>query len=113
MTIDLKMAFVGFVCIAKIYSIGRRCAMKMRNADCLLDAKNGIFSCMTDHFTEAERMRAEAYKRMGYAGKWEEAVKMRQLAWDLKAAGVKALHPQWDARQVDDEVRKIFLYATT
>jgi hypothetical protein len=62
---------------------------------------------------EAERARIAAYQRMSPAQKYAEFVKMQALARDLKRAGVKSLHPDWSDKQVDEEVRKIFLYATT
>lgn len=62
---------------------------------------------------EAERARIAAYRRMSPAQKWGEFTKIQALARDLKRAGVRSLHPEWSDEQVDEEVRKIFLYATT
>lgn len=55
------------------------------------------------------------YRYAGFtpAQKWQEAVKLRKMAWDLKTAMVKSNHPDWTAEQVNAAVREIFLYATT
>jgi hypothetical protein len=47
------------------------------------------------------------------AQKWEEAVKLRELAWNLKWASIKQSHPQWSDEQIKSAVREIFLNATT
>jgi hypothetical protein len=47
------------------------------------------------------------------AQKWEEAVKLREMAWELKTAMVRSNHPDWSSEQVYSAVREIFLYATT
>ncbi len=49
----------------------------------------------------------------GPAQKWEQAVKLRELAWDLKWAFVKQKHPDWDDVQIKNAVREIFLHAST
>jgi len=55
------------------------------------------------------------YRYAGFtpAQKWEEVVKMRKMAWNLKTAMVKCNHPDWSDKQVYDTVKEIFLYATT
>jgi hypothetical protein len=63
--------------------------------------------------SEARQAQIDAYRRMTPARKWAEACKMRDLAWDLKYAGLKTVHPDWSDAQLKAEVRKIFLYATT
>jgi hypothetical protein len=39
-----------------------------------------------------------------------------QLYWcarELKAAGLRRQHPEWTQKEIDQEVREIFLYART
>jgi len=55
----------------------------------------------------------EIYSKMSPAQKWEQICHLRETAWKLKAAGVRAKHPNWSEREVQAEVKKIFLYATT
>lgn len=55
----------------------------------------------------------EIYSNMSYAQKWKEMLKLRETAWVLKLAGLRALHPEWNEQQIKDEVKRIFLYATT
>ncbi len=54
-----------------------------------------------------------AFRRMTPAEKLELAMKLREAAWELKTAGVRAQHPDWSEEQVRDRVREIFLYART
>jgi hypothetical protein len=55
----------------------------------------------------------EIYRTMPPARKWEEVKRLRETAWRLKRAGVKALHPQWTEAEIEKVVRGIFLYAVT
>ncbi len=55
----------------------------------------------------------EIYQKMSPAEKWEQVCKLRESAWIMKRAGVKALHPSWTSEEIEEEVRKIFLYAVT
>lgn len=61
----------------------------------------------------AEEIQKAIYSNMSYAEKWEEAKRLREVAVQLKTAGLKHLHPDWTDEQIKEEVRKIFLYATT
>ena len=61
----------------------------------------------------AEEIQGEIYLKMSFARKWEEVCRLRETAWKLKAAGIRNQHPNWNEREVEAEVRKIFLYATT
>jgi hypothetical protein len=55
----------------------------------------------------------EAYRRMSPERKLEVAAELRRAAWDLKAAGIRGQHPDWTEQQVHNEVRRVFLFATT
>lgn len=55
----------------------------------------------------------EAYRKMTPEQKFEILAKLRATAWELKAAGIRAGHPDWTETQVQEKVREIFLYATT
>ena len=61
----------------------------------------------------AEKIQAKIYSKMSFARKWEEVCRLRETAWALKTAGIRAQYPGWSDQQVETEVRKIFLYATT
>ena len=60
-----------------------------------------------------EKLRSEIYRKMFPAQKWEEAYRLREIAWGIKAAAVRAKHPDWSDQTVGSEVKKIFLYAVT
>jgi nucleoside-diphosphate-sugar epimerase len=63
--------------------------------------------------TPADDIQQKIYSQMSFAKKWEEICRIREVAWTLKTAGVKASHPNWNDQEVEAEVRRIFLYATT
>jgi len=45
--------------------------------------------------------------------KLELAAQLRELAWELKALGIRSQHPGMLEAEVQERVRKIFLYART
>lgn len=51
------------------------------------------------------------YAAMTPSQKLRQVLRLRQSAWDLKAAWLRKIHPEWTEVQVQDEVRRIFLYA--
>ena len=55
----------------------------------------------------------EIYRRMTPEQKWNQIWALYAAARKLKAAGVRMLHPDWTAEQVEKEVRSIFLHAST
>ena len=61
----------------------------------------------------AEIVRADIYRRMSPTQKWEEAFRLRDIAWKIKAASIRSLNPGWDEKMVEAEVKRIFLYAVT
>ncbi len=63
--------------------------------------------------TVTEQIRLERFRKMSFAEKWEQVLALRQLAWAIKTAAIKEAHPQWPDRQVEEEVKKIFLYASS
>lgn len=69
---------------------------------------NSIENCKS-----AEEIQADIYAKMSFARKWEATCQLREAAWKLKAAGVRAQHSSWNTQEIEAEVRKIFLYATT
>ena len=66
-----------------------------------------------NHLYDAGQIKEDILKKMSAREKWDEAFRLRQLAWKIKFAGVKAQHPDWDAGQLHEEVKKIFLYASS
>lgn len=63
--------------------------------------------------TAVENMQGHIYKSMSPAEKWNQVCQLRQMAWQLKAAGLRSQHPDWTEEEIQHSVRKIFLYATT
>ncbi|MFP4164995.1 MAG: hypothetical protein ACLFQB_13890 [Chitinispirillaceae bacterium] len=68
---------------------------------------------MEKNRTEKETENVSRYAHLTPAQKWAEAVKLRELAWKLKRAYIKQNHPDLSDEQVEERVRKIFLYAST
>jgi hypothetical protein len=63
------------------------------------------------HHLDAERARIQAVKAMTPAQKLEIATALYWSARELKAAGVRRLHPDWTEVQIQAEVRRIFMHA--
>lgn len=61
----------------------------------------------------ADRIQLDIYSKMSCAKKWESVCQLRETAWKLKAAGIRDKHLDWNDHEIQAEVRKIFLYATT
>ncbi len=60
-----------------------------------------------------EKLRQEIYSQMTPSQKWDEAFRLREIAWIIKAASIRTQHPEWSEKDIQAEVRKIFLYAFT
>ena len=45
--------------------------------------------------------------------KLEVSMELYHFARALKAAGLRAQHPDWSEKKIQEKVRDIFLYATT
>jgi hypothetical protein len=54
----------------------------------------------------------DALRRMTAEQKLAVAQQLRATAWELKAAGIRAQHPEWPEGEVQAKVREIFLYAS-
>lgn len=61
----------------------------------------------------ANLVQNEIYLKMSWTQKWNAFQQLRDTAWALKVAGVHSRHPDWTPQQVHEEVKRIFLYATT
>ncbi len=57
--------------------------------------------------------REQIYLNMTAAQKWEQVFQLRELAWKIKTAAIKEKHPDWNDQEINDVVKKIFLYAVT
>jgi len=53
------------------------------------------------------------FKSMTPEQKLKVALRLHYSAQELKAAGLHALHPDWDEEKIRTTVREIFLYART
>jgi hypothetical protein len=48
-----------------------------------------------------------------FAEKYEEVKRLRQVAFNLNKIAVKMQHPEMSDEEIENIVKKIFLYATT
>ncbi len=62
---------------------------------------------------DTAKLQNEIYKAMSAEDKWAEVMRLRKFAWELKKAFLKQQNPRWTDQQLESEVRKIFLYAST
>ncbi len=60
-----------------------------------------------------DEIQNQSYSRMSFSQKMTTVHQLREVAWAMKIAGIRAQHPEWSDQEVHREVRKIFLYATT
>jgi hypothetical protein len=61
----------------------------------------------------AEDVQAQAFLALTPERKLELAAQLRELAWELKALGIRSQHPGMPEAEVQELVREIFLYART
>jgi hypothetical protein len=61
----------------------------------------------------AEDVQAQAVLALTPGRKLELAAQLRELAWELKALGIRSQHPGMPEAEVQERVREIFLYART
>lgn len=59
----------------------------------------------------AEEVQAQAVLALAPGRKLELAAQLRELAWELKALGIRSQHPGMPDAEVQERVREIFLYA--
>ncbi len=76
--------------------------------------KNGATK---SRYTKSQRsgyfIQKKIFQAMAPAQKLEMALRLYYSARDLKAAGLRAQHPDWTEDQIEAKVREIFLYAQT
>ncbi|MBZ0200016.1 MAG: hypothetical protein K8H86_09120 [Ignavibacteriaceae bacterium] len=53
------------------------------------------------------------FKNFSAEKKLDLSIQLRNSAFELKKAALKEFHPSWSDGKVNEEVRKIFLYART
>ena len=63
--------------------------------------------------TIAEDVQEQVVLALTPGRKLELAAQLRELAWELKALGIRSQHPGMLEAEVQERVRKIFLYART
>ena len=66
-----------------------------------------------NHEEQARRRQIALYRAMTPTEKYRCILELRAFSREVKAAGVRSAHPDWTEGQVQQEVRKIFLYART
>jgi hypothetical protein len=65
------------------------------------------------HVLDAENRQREIFRAMTPARRWEQFLSLRATAWKLKRAGIKSVHPDLPASEIEDMVREYFLHART
>ena len=60
---------------------------------------------------EGSARQIEIYRRMSPAQRIETAMRLYSMAREIKAAALRSLHPDWDEKRVEQDVREAFLYA--
>ncbi|MBI5493690.1 MAG: hypothetical protein HY904_01610 [Deltaproteobacteria bacterium] len=55
----------------------------------------------------------EIYRRMTPYERLQQAFKLRQMAWNMRASWTRLQHPEWTEEQVQKHVAEVFLYART
>lgn len=60
---------------------------------------------------ELHPVQVEIYKNMSYENKFKIICNIYWTARRMKAAAFRSFHPEWSEEKVQDEVRKVFLYA--
>lgn len=60
-----------------------------------------------------ENLSISIYSKMTFLEKLEQVFKLREAAWAMKAAGIKARKPELSEEEVQKQVKQVFLYAST
>ncbi len=82
------------------------------NPDCpILPELTAIIRKTSTNMVRAEQIKT--YRQMSATEKLEQAGLLHDQAWTLKAAGVRRAHPDWSAEEIEQEVKRIFMYAST
>jgi len=55
----------------------------------------------------------KAYQAMTPAQKFKVALDLYYAARQIRAAGLKEQHPDWNMEKINQKIREIFLYART
>lgn len=55
----------------------------------------------------------ERFKGMTPEKKLELSLRLYYSARELKEASLRTFHPDWDDEKIEEEVRRVFLYART
>jgi len=60
-----------------------------------------------------DKTQAQIFTKMSAEKKLELSLRLYYSARRLKAAHLRNLHPDWSEEKIQEEVRRIFLYART
>jgi sulfatase maturation enzyme AslB (radical SAM superfamily) len=60
-----------------------------------------------------DQIQNKIYSKMSFYEKLERVQQLKEIAWQLKSANLKTKYPDWTEQQIQNEIQKIFLYATT
>ena len=60
-----------------------------------------------------DQRQIEIYRKMTPQDKLRAFNRLYWQAWEVKKAGVRMRHPEWDEVAVEDEVRRVFVRTVT
>lgn len=63
--------------------------------------------------TESEKLQNDILRKMTPVQRWEQAFKLREMAWAIRKMALRKKHPDWTEAEVEGAVRNFFLRATT
>jgi hypothetical protein len=66
-----------------------------------------------DHVRKGIALQKEIFRRMSGVERLQAASELRAAAFEIKAAGLRAAHPEWTQEQGAAELRRISTYAHT
>ena len=87
------------------------CLIENLRHGCISDLTSGGSATVCREVQGTHPEQREIFRQMEPAGKLDLAARLNQDSRALKAAGLRALHPDWPSERIDEEVRKAFLYA--
>lgn len=67
----------------------------------------------SEQVPSSENLSTSIYAKMSFLEKLEQVCKLREAAWAIKAAGIKAKRPELSDEEIQKQVKQVFLYAST
>ena len=63
--------------------------------------------------TDSEWRQIEIYRSMTPFQRWEQAVRLREMAGGIRKMALRRSHSDWTETELDEAVRDFFVHATT